>query len=147
MERRTVSGPRPGCQASRPQTRIICHLLTSENSQQPRWGQEGPGCPDTGREGGVPGTHVVPPASPLVLPQVQVTGASQETRLTAARSQGLGGRGHTGRDRQTETGTRDNSQSETGGAESEERDEHERRRWKNREARRETGRRRRKRWT
>lgn len=77
-----------GCQASRPQTHT--HLLTSKNSQQPRWGQEGTSSPNSGRKGRVPSTHVVPPASPLVLPQVQVTGASQEARLTEAWSQGLG---------------------------------------------------------
>lgn len=87
------------------------HLLTSKDSQQPGWGQEGTSCPDSGREGRVPGTHIVPPASPLVLPQVQVTGSSKKSRLTAAWSQGLGGgrqkgreneiwtRGHTERNR------------------------------------------------
>lgn len=59
-------------------------LLTSKDSQQPRWGQEGTSCPNSGREGRVPGTHIVPPASPLVLPQVQVTGSPKEPRLTAA---------------------------------------------------------------
>lgn len=78
------------------------HLLTSKNSQQPRRGQEGASCPNTGREGGVPSTHVVPPASPLVFPQVKVTGTSQEARLTATRSQRLGGRGHKDRERERE---------------------------------------------
>lgn len=107
-----VDSLRPWPQAARPlDPRLISHLLTSENSQQPRWGQEGTSRPDTGGEGGVTGTHVVPPASPLVLPQVQVTGASQETRLTEAWSQGLEGRGHKGRDRERErkkqTGSRE----------------------------------------
>lgn len=52
------------------------HLHTSKDSQQPWWGQEGTGCPNSGREGGVTGTHTVPPTSSLVLPQVQVTGSS-----------------------------------------------------------------------
>lgn len=100
-------------QAARPpDPRLISCLLTSKYSQQPRRGQEGTSCPNTGREGGVPSTHVVPPASPLVLPQVQVTGTSQEARLTAAWSQGLGGRGHKGRDREKERDRREERQSQ-----------------------------------
>lgn len=85
-----VDGLKPWPQAAMPS--YLSHspqLLTSKNSQQPRWGQEGTGCSNTGRESRVSGTHIVPPASPLVLPQVQVTGVAQEARLTAARSQGL----------------------------------------------------------
>lgn len=82
------------------------HLLTSKDSQQPWWGQEGTSCPNSGREGRVSGTHTVPPTSPLVLPQVQVTGSSQESRFTAAWSQGLGGRGQRGRERKRDMGRR-----------------------------------------
>lgn len=83
---------KPWPQAARPpDPRHASHLLTSKHGQQPRRGQEGTSRPDSGREGRVPGTHIVPPASALVLPQVQVTGTSQEARLTTAWSQGLTG--------------------------------------------------------
>lgn len=67
----------------------------------------------------------MPPASPLVLPQVQVTGTSQEARLTAAWSQGLGGRGHKGRVREKEKDGEakgDRDRKETGQQTGEERD-------------------------
>lgn len=101
-------------QAARPpDPRYSPYLLTSKNCQQPRWGQEGASCSNTGREGRVPSTHVVPPASPLVLPQVQVTGTSQEARLTAAWSQGLWGRRHKDRDKRQRDKDRDKGDTKT----------------------------------
>lgn len=85
-----ISGLKPQPWVARPlDTTRPPNLLTSKNSQQSWWGQKGTSCPNTSREGRVPSTHIVPPASPLVLPQMQVAGTSQEARLTAAWSQGL----------------------------------------------------------
>lgn len=60
-----------GCQASRPQTQTTCHLLTSENSQQPGWGdRKAPAAPIRAEKAGSPALIArCHSASPLVLPK------------------------------------------------------------------------------
>ena len=133
---------RPWPQAARPpDPRLRSHAICSppKTASSPSGDRKAPAAPIRAEKAGSPALTLCHQPAPWFSHRCR-----SQARPRKPGSQRHGPRGwgqgdtQAGTDRQARN--RDKSQSETGGAESEkERDEHERGRWKNREARRETG--------
>lgn len=130
-----VSALATGCQPPDLRSQTTCHLPHRKTAVQPRVGQAPWPPPEHGERKGSPASPLCHQPAPGSLCRSQ---ARPETRLTAARSQGLGKGTH--RQGQTDIGNRDKSQSGTGRAKKVRRKEMSTKgKMENREARRETG--------